>query len=180
MLRESHVGSRRLLAVGLDAVEATVLEELMAAGRAPNLAALAARGQSIEVEASCMSLLPGAVWQDLLTGRGVGQHGNFYPERVHTGESRVRTIDCLGQVGSYYFDRAAAAGLDVVAIDLPLVPAFEGPDTLTLVAEWHVHDAIWARGTHPRGLLAELEARFGQRPYDRCDLNHRTTTTDTQ
>jgi predicted AlkP superfamily phosphohydrolase/phosphomutase len=40
------------------------------------------------------------------------------------------------------------------------------------VSEWHVHDAIWDRGTHPPALLDDLEDRFGKRPYDRCDTNH--------
>ncbi len=163
---------RRLLTIGLDAVETPVLDQMMTTGQAPHLAALDARGHSVGIDTPCMSLLPGAIWQDLLTGLGAGVHGNYYPERLHTGEGAVRTIDSHANVGTYYFEIAARAGHQVVAVDLPLVPAFAGPDTLTLVSEWHVHDAIWARGTSPPELLAELEQRFGVRPYDRCDLNH--------
>lgn len=162
----------KLLVIGLDAVEAPVLDTLMAAGRLPALAALAGRGVSAPVEASCMSSLPGAIWQDLLTGTSAWRHGDYYPSRVHTGETAVREIDPTIHAGTYYFDHAAAAGLDVIVVDQPLVPAYLPPAELTLVSEWHVHDAIWERGTHPPHLLAELEERFGRRPYDRCDTNH--------
>ncbi len=169
---------RRLLTIGLDAVEAPVVMEMIAAGRAPNLAALESRGLSVDVQAPCMALLPGAIWQDLLTGRHAGDHGSYYTECVHTGEGAVRPVDPHALVGSYYFELAARAGRKVVAIDLPLVASFPGPDGLTLVAEWHVHDAVWGRATNPPDLLADLEHRFGVRPYDRCDLNHGESESD--
>ncbi len=162
----------KLLVVGIDAAETPVLLDLMSAGRMPVLAALSARGVSAPVEASCMSTLPGAIWQDILTGRSAWRHGDYYPSRLHTGEDAEREIDAQMHTGTYYFDRAAAAGRRAIVIDQPLVPPYEPPFDLTLVSEWHVHDAIWARGTYPTVLLSELEERFGTRPYDRCDTNH--------
>jgi predicted AlkP superfamily phosphohydrolase/phosphomutase len=164
--------SRPLLTIGLDAVETPLLQRLMEDGRAPNLARLAQRAVATPIDAECMSLLPGAIWQDLLLGRNAGEHGDYYLERVHTGDRVARRITPGEHQGQYYFDHAAEAGLRVTAVDLPLVPHYRGHDNLTLVAEWHVHDAVWTRGTHPEALLAELEARFGRRPYDRCDTNH--------
>lgn len=162
----------KLLVIGLDAVEAPLLEELMDAGRMPVLSGLAARSVATDIEASCMSLLPGAIWTDLLTGRHVGLHGRFYPIALHTGEPTARMIDPAALCGRQYFDHAALAGHDVVVIDQPLVPVYDAPASLTLVSEWSVHDATYGRGTLPGALLGELEARFGVRPYDRCDDNH--------
>lgn len=162
----------KLLVVGLDAVETPLLLQLMEEGRLPVLSGLSDRGLSAPVEASCMSTLPGAIWQDILTGRSAWRHGDYYPSRVHTGDDRVADIDSEVHAGTYYFDHAAAEGLRCIAVDQPLVPAYTPPSELTLVSEWHVHDAIWDRGTYPTALLAELEDRFGARPYDRCDTNH--------
>lgn len=164
--------STKLLVVGLDAVEAPLLEHLMDEGRLPNLSALVARGVGTKVEASCMSSLPGAIWQDILTGRAAWRHGDYYPSRIHTGGDAIRDMDPFENAGTYYFDHAAAAGLAGIVVDQPLVPAYTPSADMTLVSEWHVHDAIWDRGTYPTSLLAELEARFGERPYDRCDTNH--------
>ena len=169
------MAERKLLVIGLDAVEAPLLRELIDAGRLPQLAALEDLGVASPVETSCMSLLPGAIWQDILTGINAGHHGDYYPSRIHTGESSIREIDPRAHSDQYFFTHAAKAGLRVISIDQPLVPAFTPATDLTLIAEWHVHDAIWERGTHPKGLLAELEERFGERPYDRCDTNHGTT-----
>ena len=162
----------KLLVIGLDAVEAPLVDQLMAQGRMPTLAAIQERGHTTAVEASCMSTLPGAIWTDILLGQGVGTHGDYYPRRLHTGEASIREIDSQQFCGRYYFDHAARAGRRVVAIDLPLVPVYEGPPTLSLVAEWYVHDVIYGRGTHPAPLLEELEQHFGKRPYHRCDTNH--------
>jgi predicted AlkP superfamily phosphohydrolase/phosphomutase len=161
-----------LLIIGLDAVEAPLLRELMAAGELPALSAIDSTAPSQPVEASCMSTLPGAIWQDIVTGQRAGRHGDYYPQRVHTGEVAPRRIDPTAHAGTYFFDHLAAAGRDVIVIDLPLVAPYAPAAPLTLVAEWSLHDAIYARGTYPTALLAELEGRFGVRPRDRCDNNH--------
>jgi predicted AlkP superfamily phosphohydrolase/phosphomutase len=119
-----------------------------------------------------MDVLPGAVWQDLGTGRSVGTHGDFFPWRLHTGEAEVRAIDPTAHAEHYYWAHAAKAGRRVAVIDQPLVPALHTVPGVTLVAEWHVHDQLWGRGSHPPELIDDLEARHGRRPLDRCDTAH--------
>ena len=162
------------LVIGLDAVESPLVQQLMASGKMPNLANLAAESVTTPVAVPSLSTLPGAIWQDILTGTKSTKHGNYYPRRVHSGEDQVRAIDSHEHVGNYFFDHIAASGLEAVVIDMPLVPSYTPPAELTLVAEWHVHDALYGRGSHPKNLIDDLEARFGQRPYDRCDTNHTT------
>lgn len=165
----------RVLVVGLDAVEAPVLQRLVEEGRAPNLAALAARGRTAVVHPGCMDDLPGAIWQDIGTGRPAWVHGDYYPSRIHTGEALVRPIDPTVHADHYYWAIAARAGRRVLVVDQPLVPALTSVPEVTLVAEWHVHDQLWGSGSNPPELFAELEARHGRRPVDRCDTAHRGT-----
>ena len=164
----------RLLVVGLDAVEAPLLERLCDAGRLPTLAALRRSAVTARLRPACMDLLPGAIWQDLGTGVSVGRHGDYYPQRIHTGEAVPRSIDAHQHADRYWWGRAGRAGARVAVVDQPLVPAIRSLP-VTLVSEWHVHDQLWGRGSHPAELLADLEARHGRRPLDRCDTAHDRT-----
>lgn len=164
----------RLLVVGLDAVEAPRLEQVCDEGRLPALAELRGRAVSATLVPDCMDRLPGAIWQDLGTGISAGRHGDFYPTRLHTGEARLREIDSHQHAERYWWAQAARAGRMVAAVDQPLVPAIPSLPA-TLVAEWHVHDQLWGRGSCPPELLAELEAAHGRRPLDRCDTAHDRT-----
>lgn len=163
--------SQKLLVIGLDAVEAPLVQELMADGHMPNLAAIAANGVSRPVQTTCMDTLPGAIWQDIFTGRSAGDHADYYPERLHTGDAEPRPIDPSQHGGTYVWDRAAERGIASIVVDPPLGSTYEGiSDLVTLVCEWHVHDSNYGRVSHPLSLMAELEARYGTRPVDRCDM----------
>ncbi len=158
-----------LLVIGLDAVEAPLLERLCDEGRTPALAALRARALAATLRPRCMDVLPGAIWQDLTMGRSVGTHGDWFPWRLHTGEAEVRAIDPSQHAEHYYWAHAARAGRRVAVVDQPLVPVIHTIPDVTLVAEWQVHDQLWGRGSHPVELIDDLEARHGRRPLDRCD-----------
>ena len=162
----------RLLVIGLDAVEAPLLERLADEGRLPALDQLRQQAVTARMHPGCMDLLPGAIWQDLATGRSVAKHGDFFPSRIHTGESVVRAMDPTEHAEHYYWAIASRAGRRVAAIDQPLMPVVDSIDGATVIAEWHVHDQLWGRGSHPPELLDELEARHGRRPLDRCDAAH--------
>src|SRR4051794_4428463 len=103
----------QVLVVGWDAVEAPIVEALLAHGRMPHLAELVADGATAALRADCMDLLPGAIWQDLTLGVSVGRHGDYYPERIHTGETVIRSIDPAQHAAAYYWAQAARAGRKV-------------------------------------------------------------------
>lgn len=165
------MNARRLLVVGLDAVESSTLHDMIEAGDMPNLAVIQAAGATAPIRTMCMDTLPGAIWQDILTGRCAGQHGDYYPVRIHTGEAEPRPIDPTLHGGTYVWDVLAKAGIPSVVIDPPLASTYPDiSDLVTLVAEWHVHDSNYGRCSHPPELIAELETKHGARPVDRCDF----------
>ena len=61
-----------------DAAGAAVLDRLLAEGRLPNLAALAAHGRRHELETPAVDFAAGA-FHTLYSGRELGDHGVFYP-----------------------------------------------------------------------------------------------------
>jgi len=163
--------SRKLLVIGLDGVEAPVLEGLMADGELPALRAVSERGVSTPVHATGMQTLPGAVWQDIFTGTSVGEHGDYYPSRLHTGDDEPRAIDPAQHGGTYVWDEAARRGLRSIVVDGPLTTVYPGiSDLVTMICEWHAHDINYGRCSHPPELIASLEEQHGVRPYEQCDF----------
>jgi predicted AlkP superfamily phosphohydrolase/phosphomutase len=161
----------RVLVVAFDAAEATLVSRLCDEGRMPTLAGIRARGLSAPMEPACMDRLPGAIWQDIGTGMSAGRHGDYFPDRIHTGEAMMRDVDPTQHAADYFWARAAAAGHKVAVIDHPLVPVIEVPG-VTLVSEWHVHDQLWGTGSHPASLWEELEAAHPRDALGRCDWSH--------
>lgn len=161
--------STHLLVIGLDAVEAPLLEQLCDEGLLPALADLRRRAATAQLRPGCMDTLPGAIWTDLTTGVSAGVHGDYFPERLHTGEAVVRAMDPTALASLHYWAQAAEAGRRVAVIDQPLVPVLPSVAAATQIAEWHVHDQLWGRGSNPPELLDELQRRHGHRPLDRCD-----------
>jgi predicted AlkP superfamily phosphohydrolase/phosphomutase len=163
--------SRKLLVIGLDGVEAPLLDELIAEGALAALAGLAERGVSTPLQATGMQTLPGAIWQDIFTGRSVAEHGDYFIERLHTGEAEPRGIDPTQHGGTYVWDEAARRGLRSIVVDGPMTTVYPGiSDLVTLVCEWHAHDVNYGRCSHPPELIAKLEERYGVRPHEQCDF----------
>lgn len=65
---------RRVVVLGFDGMDPEVAERMMAAGRLPNLAALARRGTYRRLATTCPAMSPVA-WSSFATGTGPGRHG---------------------------------------------------------------------------------------------------------
>jgi hypothetical protein len=72
-LRASDTG-KRVFVLGFDGATWKVLDELIAAGRMPNLAALAARGRTFDLETIRPTFSP-IIWTSVATGKTRFQHG---------------------------------------------------------------------------------------------------------
>lgn len=77
MSSEQHSPDRpRLLVIGIDGMDFALTGQLMAAGRLPHLAALAARGAWGPLRSTTPPVTPCA-WSTIMTGRNPGKHGIF-------------------------------------------------------------------------------------------------------
>jgi len=159
----------RVLVIGLDAAEATLLERWAAEGELPAFARLAARGGLARLGNS-LETLPGAIWPELTTGISGGRLGLFYhPRQLHTGETGLRRIEPEEVDASlYYWTRAAAEGKRVAAFDQPqtvLTPRLNG----VMLTEWGLHDRNFAIASEPPEVLDEIRSRWGDHPVVSCD-----------
>lgn len=165
----------RVIVIGLDATEATLVERWAAEGRLPTFARLMADGAAGRL-GNPLETLPGAIWPEITSGRSCGKVAEFYhPRQIHTGETRMRRIE-PDEVdpSTYFWSIAASAGCRVAAVDLPHTILPSGLNGLQ-VLEWGLHDRNFAIESEPAGLIDELRSRYGDHPVDSCDAIHGRT-----
>jgi predicted AlkP superfamily phosphohydrolase/phosphomutase len=160
----------RVLVIGIDAAEATLIERWAAEGQLPHLRRLIGASASCRL-ANSLETLPGAIWPELVTGRSCGKAPLYYhPAQLHTGEARLRPLD-RGDVdaGEYYWALASRAGRRVAVVDLPQTVPTPHLNGIQLF-EWGLHDRNFAIASDPPELLADIRARYGDHPVVACDL----------
>jgi predicted AlkP superfamily phosphohydrolase/phosphomutase len=155
-------GSRcRVLAIGLDAAEPSLVRALAERGDVPTLQGLLARGASGPV-ASPAHVGSGAVWPTFVAGAGPSAHGihSFWSWDAGRMGLYPASLDHL----TPFWRRAAAAGRAVGVLDVPFAPrpaATRGFE----IAEWGPHDSILGRmHAVPASLAARVRAIGGEHP----------------
>lgn len=165
--------SAKVLAIGLDAANATLIERWADRGLLPNIARLRAAGTSFRLNADCMETLPGAIWSDISYSMPAHRHGLYYhPEQFFPAEGVLRRVREDELVGERMFWHAAARqGLRCVVVDvpfMPLIPDFNGVQ----LRELAIHDLHFGVSGSPAGIVDELRSRHGPIPMqgEYCDI----------
>lgn len=159
----------RVLVVGLDAAESTLLERWSAEGRLPTISALAARGSVWRLD-NPLETLPGAIWPEIGTGRSCGKIAQyFHPNQLHTGEGRLRVVtrDEIDTT-QYYWSVASRAGCRVAVIDPSHAVSSEKLNGVELL-QWGAHDRVYPLAARLPGAYAHLLAKHGTYPVFSCD-----------
>jgi predicted AlkP superfamily phosphohydrolase/phosphomutase len=131
-------GATRVLAVGIDAAEPSLVRELMGRGEMPALKSLADEGAWLRVE-SPSDVGSGAVWPTFLTGAGPATHGVYgewawRPEAMGLARYRGRALDP-------FWKDLARAGVTVGVLDVPFAPPV-GLSAGFEISEWGAHDVL--------------------------------------
>lgn len=167
--------SARVLVIGFDACEATLVRRWADEGRLPNFAALARSSRTFQLD-NPMETLPGAIWPEINTGCSSGKMGHFYiPNQLHTGEAVLRGAkpDDIDP-DFYYWTQASRAGKRVGVIDPVQAVAASGIDGIQLI-EWGLHDRTFEICSEPPQLLEDIRAAYGDHPVRSCDVHGETT-----
>jgi predicted AlkP superfamily phosphohydrolase/phosphomutase len=165
----------KVLVIGLDAAEATLIEKWADEGYLPMFARLR-REASVCKLANCLETLPGAIWPELQTGVSCGKRPLFYhPGQIHTGEARPRPITADDvDPEEYYWSVASRAGRRVAVIDQPQTVRFPGLNGIQ-VFEWGLHDRSFQIAADPPHLMYVIRSRYGDHPVESCDKHHQGT-----
>lgn len=153
----------RLLVIGIDAASPDLLDEWIADGTLPNLAALRARGLSARTR-GIDGFFVGSTWPSMYTGANPAQHGFHYQMQLVPGSYRLEDRALGAFVEREPFWRVLSrAGRRVAVLDVPLSKL--EPDLAGVqVVEWGGHDALFGYGTLPHELAAQIRERHGAHP----------------
>ncbi len=151
----------RVLAIGIDSAEPTLVKKLIDQGELPSLQALLNRGIWGEVR-SPADIGSGAVWPTFITGKGPLDHGIYsvLPWEPYAMSLVRLTTDHL----TPFWEVLSQEGYSVGIVDVPFAPVtgFRGGIE---IAEWGAHDRV--RGqilVSPRSLHDWLDRTVGEHP----------------
>lgn len=157
-MKEATSRAGPVIAIGLDAMEGSVVDRMLDAGRLPNLANLRERGTSAAVRSRPAGFLS-MVWPTLFTGESIGAHGWYFNKLWSPADQRLRYVDSSWLPVRPFWDELGpdfrAAILDVPFAPLP-APGFNG----LFLNGWQAHDDF-GKLEMPRGLHRELRRSFG-------------------
>jgi predicted AlkP superfamily phosphohydrolase/phosphomutase len=155
------MSSRKVLMIGLDAAEISLVERWMDDGSMPRLRSLRDRGASSRL-ASTAGWLVGSPWPSFYTGLTPAEHGLYHyllwrPEKMAAERPSPDWLPLRP------FWRDIAHERQVVAIDVPLTYApgdFGGIE----VCGWATHETLQAPCTMPPELMSRIVKEFGRPP----------------
>jgi predicted AlkP superfamily phosphohydrolase/phosphomutase len=166
----------RLMLLGLDSFEPTLLDEWCRDGTLPNLAALREQGANGVVH-SCADQLPGAVWPSFAAMSDPSHHGvwEFMQWDPKAMRSRRPTPEWLDY--EPFWHMLGKKGVATVALDIPFEFAKAAPGPVVEVHGWGLHDEMTAPFSNPRPLLNEIRERHGRSPMRPDVLGPKKTET---
>jgi predicted AlkP superfamily phosphohydrolase/phosphomutase len=161
--------SAKVLVIGLDAAEATLLERWAASGELPAFARLAEQGAVARLGNS-LETLPGAIWPEITTGVSGGRTAQYYhPRQIHSGETALRKLEPEDIARfPHYWSYVSDAGLRVAVVDQPQTIIAKGLNGF-MVTEWGLHDRNFAIASDPPEVMGEIRERWGDHPVVKCD-----------
>jgi predicted AlkP superfamily phosphohydrolase/phosphomutase len=161
----------RVVMIGLDAAEPSLIEQWIADGTLPHLKRLRERGAYGRL-ASTADWLAGSVWPTFYTGAWPADHGIFHhlqwrADQMHHARP---TADWLP--ARPFWRALSQAGPRVVAIDLPMVYAPE-PMNGVEISGWATHDRLVPPSSSPPELMRAVEQEFGPPHLKKEGSSHR-------
>ena len=149
----------KLLAVGLDAATFDVIDPLVEACDLPNLASLLSRGARGTLRSTTHPLTPLA-WTTMVTGVNAGHHGIWdFAERDESGYG-LRLVNGSHSRAPAIWSRLSAADRRVGIVNVPFT--WPAPDVNGFAIAGLDAAAREDGMTSPRGLIRELQDRFGR------------------
>lgn len=163
----------KLLVIGLDAAEQSLIRRWIDSGDLPNLANLSE--QSVQAPTTNEpGLYTGSVWPSIFTGVSAGRHGCYYYRQIVNGTYRTAHFRPDQLKHPPFWKAVSDAGRRVAVVDVPKSMLTEGINGIQVV-DWGLHDPSYPRvQCWPPSLAQEITERFGVDPVGQCDAADRS------
>ncbi len=151
-----------LAVIVLDGMPATLLAELEADGRLPNLAEV--RRASVLVELRTPGAqFPAGLFPTMWSGVPLAEHGLHYPFMWDAAGQRVRHVDAFAHPATMW-DRVSAGGGRVLVVDPYEAAQSTGSDGLVVIGWQFANRVVLRPFSEPRGARRQWERRFTSIP----------------
>ncbi len=151
----------KVLAIGLDAAEPSLVEKWMVAGYLKNLAVLRSQGAYGRLSSSA-DWLVGSTWPTFYTGTPPGNHG-FYHYLQWRSDKMDYDRPNPKWISANPFWRELGNSCKVIAVDIPLTfppTPFNGIE----ISGWAAHDKIYPTSSFPKEKINWVIKNFGKPP----------------
>ncbi|HEY1725743.1 MAG TPA: alkaline phosphatase family protein [Steroidobacteraceae bacterium] len=158
--------SARLLIIGLEATDLSLVERHIGEQRLPVLSALRTHGHLTTLAAGACAT-DAALWASFQYAAEVGEHGRYHDiVRLQSGRFGLAVQE--EQERETIWDELSNHGMRVAVFDLPKSRAPKPINGIHL-ADWLVHGRTFPRPlSYPMSLAEEVVSRFGEAPPSRC------------
>lgn len=164
----------KLLVIGLDAVNGSLIRQWASEGVLPNFAALMDGGRTATIH-GVDGFFTGSTWPSVLTGTSPARHGIHYLLQLVPGSYRfARPHEAEYIRAPMFWEALSKAGKRSAILDVPLAKL--DPDVCGIqTVEWGGHDCIFGFQTSPTDLRADILSHHGRHPVPSdCDKTERT------
>jgi len=159
--------SPKLLFIGLDSAEPTLLERWSNEGLLPNIKAFQDSSAWTPIKTP-PGFGNGVMWPSLLTGVNAGRHGRYFINQIRSGSYKQFLFSEDNDLKyKPFWDALSKAGKRVAIIDMVRTSLIEGLNGIQ-VADWTAHDRSGEARSWPPELIKEVEAKFGKDPFQGC------------
>lgn len=167
----------RVVVVGLDAADASLLIDGIDDGRYPTLAHLRDVGSWGLVE-SPSGFGSGAVWPSFATGVSPATHGRYYYQQVQPGSYEAMPFRAEQFAAKPMWEQVSDGGRSVAVVDVPKMGLSTDIDG-EMVVDWMVHGPVYHETrTFPASYRADLVGEFGADQMPRCDSSGGRTSAE--
>lgn len=162
----------KLLAIGLDAAEQSLIRRWMDSGDLPALAGLSKRAVRARTTNE-PGLYSGSVWPSIFTGVSAARHGRYFYRQLRSGTYQTYHFGPDDLKHPPFWMALSDAGLRVAVVDVPKSPLTAGLNGVQVV-DWGTHDPeLPTVSCWPREFSEETTRRFGVDPVGQCDAADR-------
>lgn len=162
----------RVLFIGIDAAESSLLQAWTAEGFMPNLAALSQDSLQGAI-ANSPGIYTGSVWPSFHTGLLPGRHGRYFYRQLEPGTYKTAPFPSSRLPVVPFWHQLDRQQHKVAIIDLPKAPLVKLESGIQL-SDWGLHDADGPPQSSPETLVSDIVSRFGKDPVGPCDIAMRS------
>jgi predicted AlkP superfamily phosphohydrolase/phosphomutase len=158
--------SGRLLLLGLDGGEWTLIQRWAKEGLLPTFRRLLVEGASGELRSTAAQFLDTA-WPCLYTGLNPGKLDKYFYIQLLPGTLRLSHVTDDAPCAPSFWELLSEAGYRVGVVDAPKFPVSENLHGFQ-VTNWGAHATRTPRRSAPEALLREVLSRYGPHPVSDC------------